>query len=134
MACIWRECDHCLKGITSCNDYPDSYGDVVLEKGVGNISFKTYHGDVTLTGVLNVPGLDRNVISVPQIAPKGLKIRMLKDKSVISGRQGHVMTVKKSGSFHLINVTLPKKSNHSVLLIRKLDRNVKEFTWISKSR
>jgi len=78
-------------------------GDILPAKGVGNISFKTEHGYVTFTGVLHVPGLDRNLISVPQLTSKGLAIRMLKDKCVISGKQGHVMTVKKSGSFYSIN-------------------------------
>ena len=74
-------------------------GDILPAKGVGNISFKTEHGYVTFTGVLHVPGLDRNLISVPQVTSKGLAIRMLKDKCVITGKQRHVMTVKKSGSF-----------------------------------
>jgi hypothetical protein len=55
-------------------------GDILPAKGVGNISFKTEHGYVTFTGVLHVPGLDRNLISVPQLTSKGLTIRMLKDK------------------------------------------------------
>ena len=39
-------------------------GDILPAKGVGNISFKSEHGYVTFTGVLHVPGLDRNIISV----------------------------------------------------------------------
>ena len=42
-------------------------GDILPAKGVGKISFKTEHGYVTFTGVLHVPGLDRNLISVPQL-------------------------------------------------------------------
>jgi len=78
-------------------------GDILSAKGVGNISFKTEHGYVTFTGALHVPGLDRNLISIPELTSKGLAIRMLNDKCVISGKQGHVMTVKKSGSFYSIN-------------------------------
>jgi len=63
-------------------------GDIWPAEGVGNISFKTEHGYVTFTGVLHVPGLDRNLISVPQLTSKGLAIRMLKDKCVITGKQG----------------------------------------------
>ena len=78
-------------------------GDILPAKGVGNISFKTEHGYVTFTGVLHVTELDRNLISVPQLISKGLAIRMLKNKFVISGKQGHVMTVNKSDSFYSIN-------------------------------
>jgi hypothetical protein len=78
-------------------------GDILPAKNVGNISFKTEHGYVTFTGVLHVRGLDRSVISVPQLTSKSLAIRMLKDKCVISGKKGHVMTVKKSGSIFSIN-------------------------------
>jgi len=77
--------------------------DILPAKGVGNISVKTEHIYVTFTGVLPVPGLDRNLISVPRLTSKGLTIRMLKDKCVISGKQGHVMTVQKSGSFYSSN-------------------------------
>ena len=80
-----------------------SNGDILSAKRVGNISFKTEHGYVTFRGVLHVPGLDRNLISVPQLTSKGITIRMLKDKCVTSEKQGHVMTVKKSGSFYSIN-------------------------------
>jgi hypothetical protein len=78
-------------------------GDILPAKEVGNSSFKTKHGEVTLTGVLHAPGLDRNLISVRQLTSKGLTLRMLKDKCVISGKLGHVMTVKKSVSFYSIN-------------------------------
>jgi len=77
-------------------------GEILPAKGVGNISFKTEHGYVTFTGVLHVPELDRNLISVLQLTSKGLAIRMLKN-CVISRKQGHVMSVKKSGSFYSIN-------------------------------
>jgi hypothetical protein len=76
-------------------------GDIVSVKEVGNISFKTEI--LCLVRVLHVPGLDRNLISVLQLTSKDLAIRMLKDKCVISGKQRHVMTVKKSGSFYSIN-------------------------------
>jgi hypothetical protein len=36
---------------------------------------------------------------VPQLTSKGLTIRLLKDKCAISGKQGNVMSVKKSGFF-----------------------------------
>jgi hypothetical protein len=62
-------------------------GDILPAKGVRNISFKTEHGHVTFTGALHVPGLDRNLISVPQLTSKGLAIRMLKDKCVITGNK-----------------------------------------------
>jgi hypothetical protein len=62
-------------------------GAILPAKGVGNISFQTEHGYVTFTGILHVPGLDRNLISVPQLTSKDLAIRMLKDKSVMSGKQ-----------------------------------------------
>jgi len=78
-------------------------GDILPAKGVGNISFKTEQVYVTFTGVLHVPGLHRNLISIPRLNSKGLAIRMLKDKCVISGKKGHVVTVKKSGSFYSIN-------------------------------
>ena len=69
-------------------------GDILHVKGVENISFKTEHGYGIFTGVLHLSGLDRNLISVPQLTSKYLTIRMLKDKCVISGKQGHVMIVK----------------------------------------
>jgi hypothetical protein len=75
-------------------------GDILSAKGVGNSSFKTEHGYVTFIGILHVSGLDQNFSSVPPLTSKGLTVRMLKDKCVISGKQGHVMTVKKSGSFN----------------------------------
>jgi len=75
-------------------------GDILLAKGVVNISFKTEHGYVTFTGVLHGTGLGRSLISVPQLTSKDLTMRMVKDNGVISGKQGHVMTVKKSGSFY----------------------------------
>ena len=78
-------------------------GDILPAKRVGNVSFKSQNGNVTFTGVLHVPGLDRNLISVPQLTSKGITIRMLKDKCVTSEKQGHVMTVNKSGSFYSIN-------------------------------
>jgi len=78
-------------------------GNILPAKGVGNISFKTEHGYVTFTGLFHVPGLDRNFISAPRLTSKGLAIRMLKDKCVISGKQGHVFTVKKSGFFYSSN-------------------------------
>jgi hypothetical protein len=34
-----------------------------LQKGVGNIFFKTEHSYITFTGVLYVPGLDQNLIN-----------------------------------------------------------------------
>jgi len=61
-------------------------GDILPATGVGNISFKTEHGYVTFTGVLQVPELDRNLISVPQLISKGLEMRMLKDNCVMSGK------------------------------------------------
>jgi hypothetical protein len=60
--------------------------DVLPAEGVGNISFKTERGYVTFTGVSHAPGLDRNLISVPQLTSKVLAIRKLKDKCVISGK------------------------------------------------
>jgi hypothetical protein len=75
-------------------------GDVLPAKSFGNVSFKTEQGYFTFTGVLHIPGLDRNIISVPQLTSKGLSIRMLKDECVNSGKQGHV---KKSGSLYSIN-------------------------------
>ena len=51
-------------------------GEIFPAQGVGNISFKTEHGYVTFTGVLHVPGPDRNLISVPQLTSKGLAIRL----------------------------------------------------------
>ena len=77
--------------------------DILPAKGVGNISVKTEHIYVTFTGVLPVPGLDRNLISVPPLTSKGLAKRMLKNKRVISGKQRHVTTAKKSGSLYSIN-------------------------------
>jgi hypothetical protein len=59
-------------------------GDILPAKGVGNISFKTEHGYVTFTGVLLVPGLDRNHILVPELTSKSLAIRMLKGKCLSS--------------------------------------------------
>ena len=53
--------------------------------------------------ILHIPGLDRNLVSVTQLTSKGLTIRMLKNKCVISGKQRHVITVKESGSFYSIN-------------------------------
>jgi hypothetical protein len=78
-------------------------GDILPAEGVGDIPFKTEHGYVTVTGALHVPELDRDLISVPQLTSKGLAIRMLKDRCVISGKQGHVMTANKSGSFYSID-------------------------------
>jgi hypothetical protein len=78
-------------------------GDILPAKEAGNVSFKIEQGYITFTAVLHVPGLDRNLISVPPLTSKGLAKRMSKDKYVISGKQRHVMTVKKSGSLYSIN-------------------------------
>jgi len=86
-------------------------GDILAAKGVGNNSFKTEHGELTFTGVLHVPGEPRS--------PK------------------YAEDAKNSTELFLWHKRFIAVENwiddHSGLLLRKLDRCVKRFTWISKA-
>jgi len=62
-------------------------GVILPAKAAINVFFKTQHVYVTCTGVLHLLGLDRNLISTPQLTSKGLTIGMLNDKCVISGNR-----------------------------------------------
>jgi hypothetical protein len=71
----------------------------VAANRLGNVFFNITYGYVTFTCVLHVSELHRTLISVPQLTWYSLSIRTLKDKCIISGNQGHIMTVQKSGPF-----------------------------------
>jgi len=58
-------------------------------------------GTVTLTGVLCVPGLHKNLISVPQLIEKVLSLKMLKNQCIVEAKRGPVMAIPKSGSFYV---------------------------------
>jgi len=49
--------------------------------------------------LLYVPGLKKNLISVPQLVEKRLNLTMLKHECLIESKQGPVIEVKKRGSY-----------------------------------
>jgi hypothetical protein len=68
---------------------------------------------VALREVLHVPGLDKNLLSVPRLTEKGLAVQML-HKCVIKGTYGTVFTVNKSGAFYMMDcmaVTVPEPTS-----------------------
>ena len=62
-------------------------GVTVPTEAVGNMSCQTGHGYVTLTGVSHVLGLNRTLMSVPELTSNGFTITMVIDKCMISGKQ-----------------------------------------------
>lgn len=56
---------------------------------------------IILTGVLHVPVLDRNLVSLPRLTEKGLKCKMVKD-SVLSLEPMEHWWLKKSGPFYTL--------------------------------
>jgi hypothetical protein len=78
-------------------------GVTVPTEAVGNMSCQTGHGYVTLTGVSHMLGLNRTLMSVPELTSNGFTITMVIDKCMISGKQWNVMSTKKSGSIYPIS-------------------------------
>lgn len=61
-------------------------GDTIMSKGIGDVMFMTNEGMKTIENVLFVPGIERNVLSVPQMTKRGYAISNGRDKCTIKDR------------------------------------------------
>ena len=85
---------HCkpMKAVTVANS------DRLTTAAIGSAPFPGMQGTVALTGVLYVPGLHENLVSVPKSIEKCLSLKMLKHKCIIQCKRVSVMAILKSGS------------------------------------
>jgi hypothetical protein len=60
--------------------------DTLTAPAIGSAIFPGVQRTVTLTGVLNVPGLYKNLIFVPNLIEKGLSLKMPKHKCIIKSK------------------------------------------------
>lgn len=49
-------------------------GNYIMSEGMGDVRIMTKEGNKTIKNVLFVPGIDRNVLSVPQMTRRGYRI------------------------------------------------------------
>jgi hypothetical protein len=74
-------------------------GDRLTAAAFGSATSPGVQGTVTLTGVVFLPGLHKNLVSVPKLIEKGLSLKML--KCIMESKRGPVMAIPKSGSFYV---------------------------------
>ncbi|GBM65157.1 hypothetical protein AVEN_185794-1 [Araneus ventricosus] len=77
--------------------------------GVGNIVLSLHVDDefprnITLSNVLYVPKLGRNLFSIGRIEEKGLKVEFLNGEAKLIGKNGETfLTAKRKGRLYIIN-------------------------------
>jgi precorrin-6B methylase 1 len=62
-------------------------GDIVMTAGKGDITVMTRHGKRIIKNVFLVPGLEKNLLSVPQIISSGYRVLFFKTRDASSKMQ-----------------------------------------------
>ena len=81
-------------------------GDRLTAASIRFVTFSGVQGTVTFSRVSCVPGIHKNLISVPKLIEKKSSLTTLKNKCVLESNKGHLCTSRSLAPSTLVNVSL----------------------------